>query len=506
MQLSDAALLHFAELKQATATKYLELIGRYRGRNDGHLLEIGCGSGNLLSIASSIGYQVTGVELSSDLCLAARGRLGSKAEIVQGDVTAISHRGRAYDICVLSDVIQHIRDPRSFLEQIYELLVPNGVIFIATPTLDGSSSKLVPSKLMDFKPEHLHYFNQNTLHSLLFQSGFERTVPSKGMKTLSLSYVLDHFEKDPAGRNGRLLRMLSRVVPQSLTTRPLNVSGNGMIAMASKGARHQFRKLSIVLPAYNEAGTLKQVLDGLLAYELDGIEKEIVLVESNSTDGTREIATQYRNNPSVKLILEDRPRGKGHAVRTGLANVSGDFILIQDADMEYDLEDYDVLLEPLVTGQKAFVLGARHGGRIWKLRSFQGNSVTSGFLNFGHWAFKTLVNLFFGLKLNDPFTMYKVFRKDCLSGLKLECNRFDLDFELVIKLVRKGYIPIEIPVNYRSRSFSEGKKVSMIRDPLTWIRALVKFRLQRLDLFQLLDNVHLEEEPASSETAHSANL
>jgi hypothetical protein len=172
----------------------------------------------------------------------------------------------------------------------------------------------------------------------------------------------------------------------------------------------------------------------------------------------------------------------------GLAQITGDFILIQDADLEYDLEDYDVLLEPLVTGRRAFILGARHGGKIWKLRSFEGNRLTSGFLNLGHWIFKTLVNVLFGVKLSDPFTMYKIFRRDCLSGLKLECNRFDLDYEIVIKLVRKGYIPMEIPVNYRSRSFSEGKKISMLRDPLTWLRALAKFRMQRLDLFQLVDN------------------
>jgi glycosyltransferase involved in cell wall biosynthesis len=279
-----------------------------------------------------------------------------------------------------------------------------------------------------------------------------------------------------------------------------------MIAMASKGLRHNTRKLSIVLPAYNEAGTLKQVLDGVLAHDLGAIDKEVVLVESNSTDGTREIAQQYQDHPSVRLILEDRPRGKGYAVRTGLANVTGDFVLIQDADMEYDLEDYDVLLEPLISGRNAFVLGARHGGKIWKLRSFKGNRLTSGLLNSGHWFFKTLINVLFGLKLSDPFTMYKIFRRDCLSGLKLECNRFDLDFELVIKLVRKGYVPIEIPVNYRSRSFSEGKKVSMFGDPLTWFRALLKFRLQRLDLFQLVDNVHQEDESTSSAIAHSANL
>ena len=101
-------------------------------------------------------------------------------------------------------------------------------------------------------------------------------------------------------------------------------------------------------------------------------------------------------------------------------------------------------------------------------------------MNLGHWIFASLVNVVYGLRLKDPFTMYKVFRSDCLEGLKFECNRFDFDYELLIKLVRKGYRPIEIPVNYRSRSFKEGKKVKVIRDPLTWLRAIMKFRFQKL--------------------------
>ena len=432
---------------------------------------------------------------------------GSTGEIIQGEINAIVNRSRSFDVCVLSDVIEHVRDPRAFLQQVYELLVPQGVVFIATPTLDSSSAKLMRSKWMEFKAEHLHYFNQNTLHSLLYHCSFERTVPSAGVKTLSFSYVLDHFEKYPVGQINTFLKTLSRVLPSSLHRRPVKVLASGMIAMASRGVKHIPRKVSIVLPAFNEVGALRQILDKVLAHDLDGIEKEVVLVESNSTDGTRAIALDYRDHPEVKLVLEDKPRGKGHAVRTGLANATGDFILIQDADMEYDIEDYDVLLEPLVTGRKAFVLGARHGGKIWKLRNFQGNRLTSGLLNFGHWVFQTLLNLMFDLRLSDPFTMYKVFRRDCLNcGLKLECNRFDLDFELVIKLVRKGYIPIEIPVNYRSRSFSEGKKVSMFRDPLTWFRALLKFRLQRLDLFQLVDNVHHAEETNNAATAQSTNV
>jgi hypothetical protein len=158
--------------------------------------------------------------------------------------------------------------------------------------------------------------------------------------------------------------------------------------------------------------------------------------------------------------------------------------MIQDGDREYDIEDYDVLLEPLATGRKAFVLGSRHGGRTWKVRQFKGKPFTGALLNFGHWFFKTMVNVVFRLKLDDPFTMYKVFRRDCIAGVTFECNRFDFDYELLIKIVRKGYKPIEIPVNYRSRSFSEGKKVSVVRDPWTWVRAIFKFRSAKLDVIE----------------------
>ena len=208
---------------------------------------------------------------------------------------------------------------------------------------------------------------------------------------------------------------------------------------------------------------------------------EIVVVESGSTDGTRELVARYANHPRVTVVWEDRPRGKGHAVRAGLERISGDFVMIQDADLEYDLEDYESLLEPLLHGREAFVLGARHGGGAWKMRQFTGQPLLSVVMNAAHVFFTVLTNLLFGARMRDPFTMYKVFRRDCLYGLRFECDRFDFDFELVIKLLRKGYTPHEVPVNYRSRSFTEGKKVSFVSDPLTWLRALAKFRLAKQD-------------------------
>jgi glycosyltransferase involved in cell wall biosynthesis len=275
---------------------------------------------------------------------------------------------------------------------------------------------------------------------------------------------------------------MARILPRKMRQRHRRIVASGMMVFSRKAEVQPQQVLSVIVPAYNEAKTFGTLMKILLGKEMTGLQLEIVVVESNSNDGTRELALQYKDHPRVKLILEEQPRGKGYAVRTGLKAATGDYVLIQDADLEYDLEDYDGLLEPLVAGRAAFVLGSRHGGRnVWKMRQFTGQFGLSQFVNLGHWFFATLINVLFSQRLRDPFTMFKVFRRDCLYALEFECNRFDFDFELLIKLIRKGYRPIELPVNYRSRSFKEGKKVRMFQDPLTWLKALAWLRFVKMD-------------------------
>jgi len=240
------------------------------------------------------------------------------------------------------------------------------------------------------------------------------------------------------------------------------------------------RVLSVIVPVFNERATAREALDAIVAKTIPGWELEIILVESNSTDGTRDIVLGYRNHPRVKIVLEDVPRGKGHAVRAGFTHATGEVLLIQDADLEYDLNDYETLLAPIAAGRQEFVLGSRHGAGGWAMRKFDDQPLHALLLNTAHWTFTLMINVALGIWLRDPFTMYKVFRRDCLAGLTFECNRFDFDWELLIKLVRKGHRPIEIPISYKSRSFKEGKKITMIRDPLSWLWALVKYRCVRL--------------------------
>jgi hypothetical protein len=238
---------------------------------------------------------------------------------------------------------------------------------------------------------------------------------------------------------------------------------------------------SIVVPVFNEKETFSELMRRLLDKRLDhlGLEREIILVESNSTDGTREQVAAFATTPGVKILWQDRPRGKGHAVRAGFAAATGDIVLIQDADLEYDLDDYDALLEPLLKEQAAFVLGSRHTGQF-RMRRFTDQRLLGSVCDIAHLFFTGIINVLYGQNMKDPFTMFKVFRRDCLYGLAFECNRFDFDHELLIKLLLKGYRPLEIPVNYWSRSFKQGKKIRFFRDPPGWIKADLKYRLQRL--------------------------
>jgi glycosyltransferase involved in cell wall biosynthesis len=243
-------------------------------------------------------------------------------------------------------------------------------------------------------------------------------------------------------------------------------------------------KVSIIIAVYNEAPTLATLLERVWAQPLAGIGRELVIVESNSSDGSRAIAQQFHAQHAgddagqVQLIYQDAPRGKGNAIRQGLAAATGDIFLIQDADLEYDVADYPDLLMPIVQGRTALVLGSRHMGLdSWKIRVFAHHGMRAACMNLGGRLFHGFFNLMFGSRLTDPTTMYKVFRADCLEGITLRCDRFDFDFELLGKLLRAGFVPLEVPVSYKSRGFDAGKKIRFWRDPLTWVIAIVSTRL-----------------------------
>lgn len=307
--------------------------------------------------------------------------------------------------------------------------------------------------------------------------------------------VLEPAAIRPAGRLWRPVRKTAGIftadslstllfqhgfVDTHIETRKGMIVANAVRGDALPPSTRPFR-LSVVMPVYNERETFRTVFQELLDKTIPNTEIEIIVVESNSTDGTRDEVLAISRDPRVKVILEDEAKGKGHAVRAGLALVTGDAILIQDADSEYDMDDYEKLLEPLRCFSTSFVLGARrcHEGRRG-MRHFEEERNMSRLMNFGHVAFLGLFNAVYGQRLKDPFTMYKVFRRDCLTDVNLECDRFDFDWELTAKLIRRGHVPVEIPVAYHSRSFSEGKKIALLSDPVSWVKACFKYRFSPL--------------------------
>lgn len=381
-----------------------------------------------------------------------------------------------FDAAVILYQLEKSLHPAEFLKKVNSALKPDGILMVISPSLDSTSAHFFANSWTEWRPENQFYFNQTTIQLLLWKAGFSGLRIQKDRRIYTLAHIFDRARGYPRSWITRTIKFLYPLTPQGLRHLRLRLPTSGIIVTGRKDHLSGFQTCSFILPAYNEHLTFPILMEALLEKQLPfGLHKEIVIVESNSQDGTRQQVMQYQNHPEVKIILQEKAHGKGNAVRQGFGEASGDIFIIQDADLEYDLNDIDELLEPVANYKIPFVLGARHGGKI-KMRQFTDQQGLSATLNFGHIFFTLLLNLLYGQRLKDPFTMYKVFRKDCIHGLKFDSNRFDFDFELVIKLARKGYRAREITINYQSRSFKEGKKIRIFRDPLTWIWALIKYR------------------------------
>jgi glycosyltransferase involved in cell wall biosynthesis len=266
--------------------------------------------------------------------------------------------------------------------------------------------------------------------------------------------------------------------------------------------------LTVIMPVFNEARTFETTLKQVIRQRVPGMRKEIIIVESNSTDSTRKKVLKYSEgkpqkfwlndaagprqqlvkyqgktvgNDTITIILEPKPQGKGHALKSGFQEATGHIILIQDGDTEYKTSEYPKLVKPILQGKCEFVLGSRHAeGSTWRIRKMQTTNAYASLLNFGHWFYTTLFNVLYGVRLTDPATMFKVFRRDAAKEIHWNSNYFELDWEIVAKLIRNGHKPLEIPVSYAARSTAEGKKIRFFRDGFLVLWAIVSFRFRRL--------------------------
>ena len=228
------------------------------------------------------------------------------------------------------------------------------------------------------------------------------------------------------------------------------------------------KRLSIVIPVFNEAATIREIIARVQEAPLpEGLAREIVVVDDFSTDGTREILQDYAGTGVCKIFFHDRNQGKGAALRTGFAHTTGDIVLIQDADLEYDPQEYSKLLAPILGEKADVVYGSRFAGGECKRVLFFWHYV-------GNKLLTTLSNIFTNLNLTDMETCYKVFRKEVLSKIRIEEDRFGFEPEITAKLARLGVRIYEVGINYSGRTYAEGKKINW-KDGIRAIWYIVKY-------------------------------
>ena len=227
---------------------------------------------------------------------------------------------------------------------------------------------------------------------------------------------------------------------------------------------HDYQKLSVIVPVFDERNTVVEIVRRMRNVELP-VDLEIVIVDDGSTDGTRDVLRQLADS-TVRVVNHDVNRGKGAAIRTGLAHVTGDLVLVQDADLEYDPEDWTKLLVPILRGKAQVVYGSR----------FTGERRNMLFL---HWVgnrFLSLVtNVLYNTTLSDMETCYKLFDRTLLDSITLRAQRFEFEPEVTAKMLRRGIRIYEVPISYTGREFDEGKKITW-RDGFVALWTLVKYR------------------------------
>ncbi|MHB8895966.1 MAG: glycosyltransferase family 2 protein [Candidatus Geothermincolia bacterium] len=236
----------------------------------------------------------------------------------------------------------------------------------------------------------------------------------------------------------------------------------------------QPKKLSVIMAAHNEELTIREAVEATLDANVSPLELELIVVDDGSNDRTPEIIRDFEGHERVISLIHEENHGKGRGIRTGLGRVTGDIVLIEDADLELDPKEYPKLIAPILADEADVVFGSRFRGKVENMRWFSklGNRVLS-----------LVASLLFWCWITDEATGYKVFRTDVIKSFNLQCEGFDFCPEATAKTIMGGYRLTEVPVDYNGRSVAEGKKVRL-RDGYHAAKVLVKYRLAKVDTWK----------------------
>lgn len=453
------AVRDFGDLLDAVAGRF-ELL---RGRRPGRVLLAGRWLRGFVDEARRRGIELT---LAVD-------RVADETSLVTEPLAhLLAGDAEPFDVVLLHELLEATPEPAKVLQGLPAALAPDAVVAVAFANMNSLASRVLRRRWRSFFDRKSAFYDQDNLEIVMWRNGFERVAHDRLRTTYSARYLAARLQ-------------LSEPVRAGLDTSQLGgtsarVSSGYEVTVFRPAAAEARERLSIIVPVYNEERYVGEVVDALLEKELP-IDKELIIVESNSDDSSRDIVSKYADVPGVTLLLQDRPRGKGNAVRAALDVAQGSIVLIQDADFEYDLDDYDALLEPIVRRRASFVLGSRSLGLDdWKVRQYARSPVKGFLMNFAQVAFAKTFNLLYQQRVTDINTMLKVFRRECVEGVHFEGNGFNFDIELVCKIVRNGFEPHEVPVNYVARSFDEGKKINFLLDAYPSYWQLFRCRVGRL--------------------------
>ena len=240
-------------------------------------------------------------------------------------------------------------------------------------------------------------------------------------------------------------------------------------AAPGRDGDHEFHLLSVIVPVFNERVTVAEVIRRIRAVDVP-VDVEVIVVDDGSSDGTDKVLSALGDS-TVRILTHEVNQGKGAAIRSGLGAARGDLVLVQDADLEYDPEDWPSLLDPILRGKAQVVYGSRFTGQRKNMMPL-------------HWMgnrFLSLVtNVLYSSTMSDMETCYKLFDRRVLEGITIQSDKFDFEPEITAKVLRRGYRIYEVPISYAGREISEGKKITW-RDGVSALRALIKYRFTRID-------------------------